>query len=120
MTPTDYWCDFGFGGDKYFVGTGLEIWRQKSHIAKADLAQAANARAKKDKAFSLNAFLGLKPSVAPAPSTWKEGDISADHIAAVQHILRAEFEAAEKAWAKWKPVVYTEATRRKKRTKADH
>ena len=121
MTPTDYWCDPGLGGDKYFVGTGLDIWKSTPRLSKADLAAAANAKLKKDPSFTLDGYLGLGTPSKDAPDAgtapMRDTDITPAHLGAVQRLLRAAFEAADREWRLWKPVFYQVSARRPSRQK---
>ena len=111
MTPTDYLCDLGLGGDLYFVGTSSDIWKYgPQHITPDDLAIALRAKKKSDPRFSPNTFL----SRTGLPELPAASDISAGDIAIVQKMLRAEFDAAAANWKLWKPVYYPDATRRPK------
>jgi hypothetical protein len=121
MTPTDYWCDLGLGGERFLVGTAVEIWDRRKAIvlAKADLAKALTAKLTADPRFSVEQFLGLRlgstthPGTAtdkPAPMT--AANVSDQHLAAVKTLLRAEFTAAEAQWKKWRPIYYRSAARR--------
>jgi hypothetical protein len=116
MTPTDYWCDLGLGGDKYFVGTGLDIWKSTPRLTKSDLAAAVNAKLKKEPNFSLDGYLGLgtPPKNAPDAGTTplRDTDITPAHLGSIQRLLRAEFDAADKDWRLWKPVFYQGSARR--------
>jgi hypothetical protein len=121
MTPTDYWCDLGLGGERFLVGTAVEIWDRKKAIVltKADLAKALNAKLTADPQFSAEQFLGLPlgstahpgtPGDKPAPIT--AANLSGRHLAAVKTLLRAEFTAAQAQWKKWRPIYYRSAARR--------
>jgi len=123
MTPTDYWCDLGLGGERFLVGTALEIWHPDKHLAlsRSDLARALNAKLAADPKFSVEGYLGvavpaLKAASAPgaAPRQLTGADLNDTHIAAVKRLLQAEFIAAEKAWRKWQPKFYRSAARRGK------
>jgi hypothetical protein len=112
-TPTDYLCDLGLGGEKYYVGTATDIWKgsRAFRIAKEDLAHALDARMKKDPSFKVSTFLGTKELPA-SPDGGVAEPIAEAHLAAVQALLKAEFLAAEKKWAHWKPVFYPTDARR--------
>jgi hypothetical protein len=111
-TPTDYLCDLGLGGQKYYVGTAVDIWEESAteHISAADLAAALTARKKAEASFSVEKFLG---HTGPAlPAALRDADISSEHIQAIQTMLKAEFEAAAANWEKWRPVTYPTSWRR--------
>jgi hypothetical protein len=95
------------GGDYYFVGTAVDIWKQdaKRRISASDLSKALAAKKKADPKFSVDAFLGR--SSQPGP-----GDIGESDIKAVQKMLRAEFDAAAASWKKWTPIKYPTEERR--------
>jgi peptidoglycan hydrolase-like protein with peptidoglycan-binding domain len=133
QTPTSYLCDLGLGGDKVMVGTALDIWvmnpgdkqwaavsnnpkkpfRPRLKLTKADLVKVINAKMKADPTFSFDVFLGTRPGTHKkgelAPSDVTDADMKAVHV-----ILRGEFQAAAENWAKWKPVLYPDSTRRPK------
>jgi hypothetical protein len=111
-TPTDYLCDLGLGGDKYYVGTATDIWELNTtyRISKDDLARALNSRRKREPGFQPGVFLGS--GNFPADGEISAEQVSAAHLAAVQTMLRGEFLAAEARWARWQPVKYPGADRR--------
>ena len=117
--PTDYLCDLGLGGDKYYVGTATDIWTQDKtfRISKADLALALSARRKKEPAFPVDAFLGIKDSKLPATGEIPAEQFTEAHLAGLQAILKGEFLAAEAKWARWEPVIYPNANRRTDNTR---
>jgi hypothetical protein len=121
MTPTDYWCDLGLGGERFLVGTAVEIWDRNKAIVltKADLAKALTAKLTADPRFSVEQFLGVplastahpgKP--ADKPDAITAASFSDHHLAAVKTLLRAEFAAAQAQWKKWRPIYYRSAARR--------
>lgn len=111
-TPTDYYCDLGLGGDKYYVGTATTIFKldPNDHISSADLTAALKAKLKLDPTFSVSDFLGRTDKKLGAD--FKEADINRTDIQAVQRLLKAEFDAAAANWQKWQPVVYPNEDRR--------
>jgi hypothetical protein len=109
--PTNYLCDLGLGGNLYFVGTAVDIWKRTDrHISPADLASALATKKKADPKFSPEAFLRI--AGPPLPETPTPGDIKPAHIQAVQVMLKAEFQAAADNWNQWKPVLYPNSDRR--------
>jgi hypothetical protein len=118
-SPTDYLCDLGLGGDQYYVGTATDVWKQsKAHrISRADLALALNTRRKKEPAFSVETYLGIKDTKLPSSGPISDEQLTEAHLAAVQVLLKAEFLAAEAKWALWEPVRYSGAERRQQNTR---
>ena len=110
--PTDYLCDLGLGGEQRYVGTAHDIWTkdQKWHISPRDLATLLQAKLKTDPKSSPDEFLGRSKTLLP--EDFAESDINAADIKAVQAMLRAEFEAAETNWKRWRPVIYPNKDRR--------
>ncbi len=108
-TPTNYLCDLGLGGDYFFVGTAVDIWKQDAtrRISAADLAKALADKKKRDAKFSADAFFG-RTGAPRAHST----DVGESDIRAVQKMLRAEFDAAAANWKQWTPVKYPSSERR--------
>ena len=118
MTPTDYWCDLGLGGDKYYVGASVDIWADKNalKLSKEDLAKALSAKLKADPKFSLDKYLVHPPkpptgtggaSGANTPPKITAADIGDPDIAKVKALLKAEFIAADREWRQWAPINYT-------------
>jgi hypothetical protein len=118
-SPTDYLCDLGLGGDRFYVGTATDIWKEsKTHrISREDLAMALSARRKKEPAFSIDAFLGIKDPKIPSAGPISGGQVAEAHLAAVQVLLKGEFLAAEAKWALWEPVRYAGSERRPQNTR---
>lgn len=112
--PTDYLCDLGLGGEKYYVGTALDIWTRDRafRISKEDLARALSERREKEPSFSADVFLGIKGSGLPASGEIAPAQIKETHLVAVQVLLKGEFLAAEAKWARWEPVNYPDGKRR--------
>jgi hypothetical protein len=131
MTPTSYLCDFGLGGDKVLVGTGIDIWvtdssdkrwakalqdrnlKPRMKLTKADLVKVINAKVKTDPTFSFDVFLGTRPG-AHKKGALAPADVSDADMKAVQLVLKGEFQAAAENWGKWKPVLYPSSARRPK------
>jgi hypothetical protein len=107
------------GGDRYYVGTATDIWKQsKAHrISPADLALALNARRTKAPSFSVEAFLGITGTKLPSSGPIRDEQITEAHVATVQGLLKAEFLAAEAKWALWEPVRYPGVERRPQNTR---
>jgi hypothetical protein len=104
MTPTDYFCDLGLGGDLYYVGSSKDIWTA-STLSKADLAAAVAAKVKADPTFAVQNFVGTSHS---ATSGFTAGTVTTEQLTRIQDMLRAELKAAEATWPSWKPVFYGE------------
>jgi hypothetical protein len=80
-----YQCDLGSAGKQWFnVGTAKQVWTLAALTSKADIAKARTAATGK---------------------AVKESDVSAEDLAAMKRALKADFEAADKNWLKWLPVV---------------
>ena len=131
MTPTSYKCDFGLGGEKFLVGTALDVWvtdvadkrwaralqekglKPSLKLTKAELVKALNAKMKTDAKFSFDVFLGARAAthkkVELTPADISDVDMKAVHL-----LLRGEFQAAAENWRKWRPVLYPDQTRRPK------
>jgi hypothetical protein len=80
-----YKSDFGLGGACYAVGSAKQIWAGTAPVSKTDLAAALSA----------------KEASLKSNKVFKDTDITAQQIAAMQSALKADFEAADKNWIKW-------------------
>jgi peptidoglycan hydrolase-like protein with peptidoglycan-binding domain len=83
-----YKSDLGMGGKLFPVGTAKQIWAGNATVSKAEIAEAKAAQAK----------------AAKLDKVFKEADIKAQDVVAMQKALKADFEAADLNWLKWAPV----------------
>lgn len=83
-----YKSDFGLGGALYAVGSARKIWAGTATLSKIDLAAALSA----------------KEAAAKSNKMFRDIDITAQQISAIQKALKADFEAADKNWIKWTKV----------------
>jgi hypothetical protein len=79
-----YKSDLGYGGKMYPVGSAKTIWAGNAAVTKDMIAQAESAKTKK-----------------PV----KAQTVKADQIVRLKKALKADFEAADKNWARWVPVL---------------
>jgi NAD(P)H-dependent FMN reductase len=82
-----YKSDFGLGGALYSVGSAKQIWAGNATVSKVDLATALTAK-----------------EAAASKKVFRDADITIQQIIAMQKVLKADFEAADKNWLKWTKV----------------
>ena len=122
-----YKTDFGLGGALFKVGTALEIWQGKAAVTAADLVTAIKAAGQdlsklpvfKDFQYVKDMLKAAAKAAKPAPGkapvppkappiidgkAMKVTDIKATDIAAVQKLLKSDWEKADLNWKKWAPV----------------
>jgi peptidoglycan hydrolase-like protein with peptidoglycan-binding domain len=89
-----YQCDLGCGGEFFDVGSAAQIWSRQAAITEATLTRA--------RAQAARPAVAAGPALARPGRTERPPAVTPQEVRDMRNALRADFEAADRDWQRWR------------------